>query len=435
MEEPELRAAIAKPAEQAKHPLDEATINLLIEQTEGREGALPLLQFALTRIWEGLPEKEPAVTLGEIGGVGGALAGEAQRLYDSLDENGQAIVKRAFLAMVHLGEGTRDTRRRVNLQQVVTASNDETTVRNILQLFSRHDTRLVTLSGDDTGDTIEVTHEALLGKWQELNEWLDDSRDDLRFQRRLENAVQHWDHSGRPNGLLWRPPDLELLSNYQKIYLQDMTPLQVDFADTSQLAEEKRIEEKEAQQKRELETSKKLAASNARVVKQTRTLLYAMVLAFLGMGLLAWNIYTHDQNTRSILAQNYISTANQYFEKSQTLTALHHLAEADSITPLPYMSSNARLSIALNFSIGNLLSYVKHEGDVWGAIYNDQGTRILSYGGDGVRQWDAITGNPIGVVVNHEWGVRGATYNDKETLSTLRFGYRAKSIKNKAKVN
>ncbi len=27
------------------------------------------------------------------------------------------------------------------------------------------------------------------------------------------------------------------------------------------------------------------------------------------------------------------------------------------------------------------------------------------------------------------------TYNDKETLSTLRFGYRAKSIKNKPKVN
>jgi C-terminal processing protease CtpA/Prc len=27
------------------------------------------------------------------------------------------------------------------------------------------------------------------------------------------------------------------------------------------------------------------------------------------------------------------------------------------------------------------------------------------------------------------------SYNDKETLSTLRFGYRAKSIKNKAKVN
>lgn len=27
------------------------------------------------------------------------------------------------------------------------------------------------------------------------------------------------------------------------------------------------------------------------------------------------------------------------------------------------------------------------------------------------------------------------TYNDKETLSTLRFGYRAKSVKNKAKVN
>lgn len=46
MSEDELRRAITKPAELAGHPLDEATVNLLIEETEGREGALPLLQFA-----------------------------------------------------------------------------------------------------------------------------------------------------------------------------------------------------------------------------------------------------------------------------------------------------------------------------------------------------------------------------------------------------
>lgn len=71
MNEAELQQAIAKPAELAGHPLDEATINLLIKDTEGREGALPLLQFALTRIWEGLLEgKQPTQTLQDIGGVG-----------------------------------------------------------------------------------------------------------------------------------------------------------------------------------------------------------------------------------------------------------------------------------------------------------------------------------------------------------------------------
>jgi hypothetical protein len=78
----ELRLAIAEPAVHSDHPLDEATVDLLITETEGREGALPLLQFALTRIWEGIGEGvEPAVTLKNIGGVGGALAGEAQRLF------------------------------------------------------------------------------------------------------------------------------------------------------------------------------------------------------------------------------------------------------------------------------------------------------------------------------------------------------------------
>ncbi|MEM9092585.1 MAG: ATP-binding protein, partial [Cyanobacteria bacterium P01_F01_bin.53] len=53
MDRSELRQAIAVPAELAGYGFDEATIGLLIEQAEGREGALPLLQFALTRIWEG----------------------------------------------------------------------------------------------------------------------------------------------------------------------------------------------------------------------------------------------------------------------------------------------------------------------------------------------------------------------------------------------
>lgn len=69
MNREELRKAIAMPAETAGHPLDQAVVNMLIDQTYAREGALPMLQFALTRIWDKLAEGvEPAETLKEIGG-------------------------------------------------------------------------------------------------------------------------------------------------------------------------------------------------------------------------------------------------------------------------------------------------------------------------------------------------------------------------------
>lgn len=145
----ELRQAIAEPARVAGQPLDADTVELLLEQTAGREGALPLLQFALTRIWEGLAEgAAPATTLQTIGGVGGALAGEAQRLYDKLSDTDQAIARRAFLALVQLGEGAQDTRRRITVPEMVAHGDDPQRVEAVLRVFAQPDARLVTLSAD-----------------------------------------------------------------------------------------------------------------------------------------------------------------------------------------------------------------------------------------------------------------------------------------------
>jgi WD40 repeat protein len=244
MSEVELRDAISKPAANAGHPLDEYTINQLISQTKGREGALPLLQFALTRIWEGLAEGiEAAETLRGIGGVGGALAGEAQRLYDKLDDDQKNIARRAFMAMIQLGEGTRDTRRRVRVADVIVPGEDSERVRQVLNIFCGRAARLITLSSDEAGiQTAEVSHEALLEHWHALNTWLDSSRDDLRFQRRLDEAARHWDHEGCPDGLLWRPPDLDLLVIFHQRKQTDMSNLQIGFFESSRDSEHKRRE-------------------------------------------------------------------------------------------------------------------------------------------------------------------------------------------------
>jgi len=235
MSEENLRDAIAKPAKQAGHPLDEATIQLLIEQTEGREGALPLLQFALTRIWEGLEKGvAPATTLEQIGGVGGALAGEAQRVYDELTDKQQEIARRLFLGLVQLGEGTRDTRRRVELALLRAQQDDEADFRTVLNRFSVPEVRLITLAAVSEGtDTAEVTHEALFEHWQQLDVWLNQSRNDIRFQRRLQDAARHWNNQDRPEGSLWRPPDLDLLKSFHERASNEMTPLEVEFFNAS----------------------------------------------------------------------------------------------------------------------------------------------------------------------------------------------------------
>jgi hypothetical protein len=225
-----LREAITEPAKLAGHPLDLSTVNLLIEQTSGREGTLPLLQFALTRIWEELAKKEkpkePAETLKAIGGVGGALAGEAQRIYKSLTPNEQEIARRVFLGLVQLGEGTKDTRRRIKLEQLI---HQDEQVQKVIDQFASRDTRLITLADDNGAKTVEVTHEALFDNWQQLKDWLNDGRNDLRFQRRLDDAVMVWQGHGKPEGDLWRSPDLDSLQKFHKRAMVNMTSLQIEF--------------------------------------------------------------------------------------------------------------------------------------------------------------------------------------------------------------
>jgi hypothetical protein len=204
MDEAALREAISKPAELAGAPLDRAIVDLLIEQTEGREGALPLLQFALTRLWEGLRQGvAPADTLNQIGGVGGALAGEAQRVYDSLSPEEQAIARRVFLGLVQLGEDVRDTRRRAHLSELIASDSEASRVRGIIARFAANDARFLTTSQNQQyGETIEVTHEALIRSWSQLGDWLNENREALRQKQKIEQAAEEWNQQRKSKDYL-----------------------------------------------------------------------------------------------------------------------------------------------------------------------------------------------------------------------------------------
>ncbi|NEQ47585.1 MAG: ATP-binding protein [Leptolyngbya sp. SIOISBB] len=177
-----LAAAITEPAAQAGYDFASETVQLLIEQTRGQQGALPLLQFTLQRIWEGLKQGETSsVILERIGGVGGALADEAKQVYESLNEEEKKLAPRIFVALVQIDDANVVTRRRASKSELITSDGDRPIVESIIEKFAHPSVRfLVTYATEDGGDMIEVTHEALIRNWTQLQEWIAECREALR---------------------------------------------------------------------------------------------------------------------------------------------------------------------------------------------------------------------------------------------------------------
>jgi hypothetical protein len=99
------------------------------------------------------------------------------------------------MRLVTLGEGIEDTRRRVVQAEIESITPDERSIDDVLTAFGQY--RLLTFDRDPVtrGPTVEIAHEALIREWGRLRDWLNDSRDDLRVQRRLMAAAEEWVHN------------------------------------------------------------------------------------------------------------------------------------------------------------------------------------------------------------------------------------------------
>jgi ATPase subunit of ABC transporter with duplicated ATPase domains len=143
--------------------------------------------------------------------------------------------------MVRLGEGARDTRRRARLSEIAVAGQSDDDVLRVLNWFAQPDRPLVTIGRalTEPETTVEVAHEALLEQWPELRRWIDENRDDLRFQRQLDEATNEWESSGRMAEFLWWGIRFEQLQNYRK--RQSLTASQNSFYAASETAQFRRV--------------------------------------------------------------------------------------------------------------------------------------------------------------------------------------------------
>jgi WD40 repeat protein/transcriptional regulator with XRE-family HTH domain len=189
----ELHHVIVGPAQRAGVAVDPDLVATIQSDVTEQPGMLPLLQYALTELFE--HREAGLMTLAAYragGGVTGAISRRAEAIYAALDPAEQQETRQLFLRLVSLGEGAEDTRRRVRRTELASAARDEEALDRVLDVFGRY--RLLTFDRDSVtrGPTVEVAHEALIKSWSRLREWLDAGRADLRVQRQLMSAAGDW---------------------------------------------------------------------------------------------------------------------------------------------------------------------------------------------------------------------------------------------------
>ncbi|MEZ4666893.1 MAG: protein kinase [Anaerolineae bacterium] len=194
----EMEQAIIGPAARIGVQFEAGLVLKLIDDVNQQPGALPLLQFTLTELFE--RRQNYLLTheaYRETGGVLGALARRADELFLSLSAIEQAATHQLFLRLVAIGENTDDTRRKIVRTELSTINADKVDVQSIIDLYGKH--RLFTFDyepGTRT-PTVEIAHEALIKAWKRLQNWLTASRDELRLYQRFSTTANEWNNTNR----------------------------------------------------------------------------------------------------------------------------------------------------------------------------------------------------------------------------------------------
>jgi WD40 repeat protein/energy-coupling factor transporter ATP-binding protein EcfA2 len=199
MTEDELRRAVVSPAEAGGFSLEPGLVELVLRDAAGEPGALPLLSHALMETWTRRDGR--TLTLDgyqDAGGVPGAIARTAEEVHDLCTGDERRLMRRVFLGLTDLGEGTEDTRRRVPLSELAADAESQTALVGLIDTLTN--ARLLTL---DDG-TAQVAHEALIREWPRLRGWLNEDREGLMLHRHITQSARGWDAAGRDPGELYR---------------------------------------------------------------------------------------------------------------------------------------------------------------------------------------------------------------------------------------
>ena len=299
LEEQDKQDIIIKPAQRQGYQIENSLLVRLLSDVGKKQGFLPLLEFALTLLWEKRDKDNKVLTLdayerlgdSEIGRVGEkrinkknntglttALDIYAEKVYNYQDYNNdnpqkertkieKDLIKLIFLRLIRTNNQEQDTRQRQPKDILVNIANEDQEKQKILEklIYGKQglvNARLLVTGSDISSNTIhngwvDLVHEALIEGWQRFKLWREENRDLLRLSERLEDQRQQWVKSSINENLMMGGLLIQVRQQWEKLQSYLLYPIKAaEFYEQSDKYEKEKIKELEDARIRQIEAEK-----------------------------------------------------------------------------------------------------------------------------------------------------------------------------------
>jgi formylglycine-generating enzyme required for sulfatase activity len=231
---------VTQPAALGGLAFEDGLVDDLLKDTGSEPGALPLLAFALERLYQARTA-EGVLTHAAYQGFGkvqGAIGQRADALFAGLPAEVQAQFTSVFRELVEVDERGVPTRRRAKLSEVSHTAQSQhlidalTQARLLVSDTENADERVPPFSKGGLGGicenslmqrgvkiplnpplskgeavnptaTVEVAHEALFRSWGKLAAWVGQTADDHRLRRQIGQLAAYWESHERRDEHRW----------------------------------------------------------------------------------------------------------------------------------------------------------------------------------------------------------------------------------------
>jgi WD40 repeat protein len=229
-----LRRALVQPTLKCGYRFeDETLVDEIISDVENERGALPLMAFAASRLWEKRDRQAGVLTRNayqEIGGVAGALAQHAERTMERIGTQREPIVREIFRNLI-TAQNTRAARDTEELLSVFAEKNAAEEVLRILidaRLLTSFETQQA--DGEKSKRRVEIIHESLLSNWPRLVRWQTQDAGSAQLRDQLRQAAQMWEQRKHSEDLIWTGAAYLEFEAWRQRYSGGLTTTEEAFA-------------------------------------------------------------------------------------------------------------------------------------------------------------------------------------------------------------
>ena len=235
----ELRRAIEEPAKIRNIQIQQGLVDVLLKDVEDQPAALPLLSHALLETWK--RREGQLLTLQgyrKSGGIEGALSQTADSVFAQFNKEEKGITRNIFLRLVEPREDMLEVRRLASVDELTPVESDQDTVREVLIKLSTF--HLLSIESAK----VQIAHEALIGNWERLRNWLEKDKESLYIQTRLIETAREWKNRDRDESYLVEGRQLRIFEDWLAANMDFASTLEIDFIKSSRDKEARKDEQR-----------------------------------------------------------------------------------------------------------------------------------------------------------------------------------------------